>query len=182
MIHGCRCAATEFGDGVWLQQRGSRRIPTSRRSRGLRSVSIGVRLNREEDQTSGTRLQWPKRELLRRKRLTSGSLVEAAGGGLHGGRVGLRSGVTNWAGWEASKWAAREWSRPKRRNVLISFFSLFSISIYFEIFKFKFDSVFTFTLQNKKYNQNPTCDAGLFYLFICLLSYISTYFWICYST
>ena len=38
-------------------------------------------------------------------------------------------------------------------------FALFSISIYFEIFKFKFDSVFTFTLQNKKYNQNPTCDA-----------------------
>jgi hypothetical protein len=53
VIHGCRCAATEFGDGVWLQQRDSWRIPTSRRSRGLRSVSIGVRLNREEDQTSG---------------------------------------------------------------------------------------------------------------------------------
>jgi hypothetical protein len=71
---------------------------------------------------------------------------------------------------------------PNAGMSLSLFFSLFSISIYFEIFKFKFDSVFTFTLQNKKYNQNPTCDAGLFYLFICLLSYISTYFWICYST
>jgi hypothetical protein len=91
------------------------------------------------------------------------------------------AGVTNWAGWEASKWAAREWSQPKRRYVLIFFF-LFSISIYFDIFKFKFDSVLTFTLQNKKYNPNPTCDAVLFYLSICLLSYIGTYFWICYST
>jgi hypothetical protein len=180
VIHGCRCAATEFGDGVWLQQRGSRRIPTSRRSRGLRSVSIGVRLNREEDQTSRTRLQWPKHALLRRKRLTSESLVEAAGGGLHGGRVGLRSGVTNWDGWEASKWAAREWSRPKRRNVLISFFLYF---LFLFILRFSNSNLTLFShLLFKKYNQNPTCDAGLFYLFICLLSYISTYFWICYST
>jgi hypothetical protein len=95
----------EFGDGVWLQQRGSRRIPTSRRSCGLRSVSIGVRLNGEEDQTSGTRLQWPKRALLRRKRLTSGGppaevlgetgarATRAEKWAPHGGDTG-RAGVT----------------------------------------------------------------------------------------
>jgi hypothetical protein len=36
-----------------------------------------------------------------------------------------------------------------------------------EIFKFKIDSGLTFNFQNKKHNQNPTCDA-VFILFICL--------------
>jgi hypothetical protein len=61
------------------------------------------------------------------------------------------------------------------------FLFLISIFLYFETFKFKFNSSFIFNIQNKEHNQKPTCDVVfiLFYLFIYLLSYISKYFWIC---
>jgi hypothetical protein len=50
--------------------------------------------------------------------------------------------------------------------------------INFFVFQFKFDSGFTFNLQNKKHNQYLICVAVfiLFYLFICSLSYISRFF------
>jgi hypothetical protein len=99
--------------------------------------------------------------------------------------MGRREGM-GWCAEERgeARWAGSVILSPKRLTSPFLFYFCFSflisISLYFETFKFKFDSGFIFNIQNLK----PTYDVVfiLLYLFICLLSYTSNYFWTCCST